>query len=112
MDVSVELSISSNPLKPSVLNKFENAASVGANTVNGPSPCKALTKLVRERASTKVEKSGLADAISTIELEGSSTMGSLSPQEVKPRRITNDGKTEIIHFYLSIILFLHEFLFN
>ena len=42
------------------------AAFVGANTVNGPTPRSVSSKPVAMRASTKIEKSGLPAAMSTM----------------------------------------------
>ena len=45
-----------------------NAASVGAKTVNGPLPFKAVAKLAAESAATSVLKPPLAMAVSTMSL--------------------------------------------
>jgi len=48
------------------------ASLVGAKTVKGPSPLRASARSAARTAATKVEKSGLPAAMSTMVLEGSS----------------------------------------
>ena len=54
--------------KPSTVpaGNLSNAAFVGANTVNGPSPLKVSTKSAAFTAATNVEKSGFPIATSVI----------------------------------------------
>src|SRR5512133_2555388 len=63
MLVSAGISAKSASIVPS--GSAAKAASVGANTVNGPSPCKVSTNPAATTAASKVLWSGLSTIIST-----------------------------------------------
>src|SRR3989344_1126139 len=53
---------------PSSASSAAKAALVGANTVNGPAPCKVVAKPAATTASTRMLKSGSAEAVATMSL--------------------------------------------
>ena len=57
---------------PNSISRAAKAALVGANTVNGPAPCNVPTSPAAATASTRMLKSGSADAVATMSLSAGS----------------------------------------